>query len=151
MSADTIEKTGVVRAAYAQAWEEFNRFSGLTPDEKLGGPAKLRSYIRTLTDTGERNPEKIAKSALGLIRESEQKERSKVRVATTENLFRVLKEPDADMVGRYSRESRAGNRRAFLAPSLPRRRAPARSLTSCLPGRRQRHSTWFWSWFLSLF
>jgi hypothetical protein len=40
----------------------------------MGGPNKLRSYIRILTNIGERNPEKIAKAALT--------ERSTARIAT---------------------------------------------------------------------
>jgi hypothetical protein len=71
----------VARAAYAKAWYEFNRFLNLSPDEKASGPLKLRDYIETLVAAGERDPEKIAASALGLIRECEQIARSKARIA----------------------------------------------------------------------
>lgn len=71
----------VVRLAYEKAWREFSRFPNLSPDEKLLGPAELRGYIETMVDAGQRDPEKIASSVLGRIRESEQIARSKARIA----------------------------------------------------------------------
>jgi hypothetical protein len=44
------------------------------------GPDKLRSYIQVLAEFGERDPSKIAKSALGMMRECEQIGHSKARV-----------------------------------------------------------------------
>ena len=66
--------------AYAIAWHEFANLKGLTPDEKMSGPNKLRLYIQILAEAGEREPEKIAKLALGMMREYEQIVRSKARV-----------------------------------------------------------------------
>ena len=72
----------IARAAYREAWHAFNNLSNLTPDEKAGGPAKLRATIQKLVATGERDPEKIAAAALGLMREHEQIARSRARVAS---------------------------------------------------------------------
>ena len=66
--------------AYAIAWQEFTNSKGLTPDEKINGPNKLRWYIQVLAEVGERDPAKIAKLALGMMREYEQIARSKARV-----------------------------------------------------------------------
>jgi hypothetical protein len=72
----------VVRSSYEIAWREYRALPGLTPDENLFGPAKLRSYIQVMAEVGERDPSKIAKSALGLMRQDEQIMRSKVRVVS---------------------------------------------------------------------
>jgi hypothetical protein len=48
--------------------------------KKASGPEKLRSYINVLIDVGERDPFKIAKAALGMMREYEQILHSKARV-----------------------------------------------------------------------
>ena len=73
-------QTDLLRTAYAIAWEEFTNSKGLTPDERASGPNKLRWYIQVLAEAGERDPEKIAVLALGMIREYEQIVRSKGRV-----------------------------------------------------------------------
>ena len=73
-----------VRVAYRIAWQEFILLPDLTPDEKMSGPSKLRHYIQILVLSGERDPKKIASSAMGLIREYEQIARSQARVANPE-------------------------------------------------------------------
>ncbi len=70
----------IKRIAYDKAWHEFNVLPGLTPDEKLSGPNKLRWYIQVMADVGECDPDKIAKATLGMMREYEQIVRSKARV-----------------------------------------------------------------------
>lgn len=67
------------RSAYEIAWQEYCSLPGLTPDEKIIGPNKLRWYIQVMAEVDERDPSKIAKSALGMIRECEQIMRSKAR------------------------------------------------------------------------
>ena len=79
----SVQETGtaeIIRAAYDVAWREFTALRGLTPDEKMNGPNKLRWYIHIMTEVGERNPVKIARSALGMMREYEQITRSKARL-----------------------------------------------------------------------
>lgn len=71
----------VAYAAYETAWREFAQMRDLTPDERISGPHKLRSYIQLMMGAGERNPAKIAKSALGMMRQDEQISRSKARLA----------------------------------------------------------------------
>jgi hypothetical protein len=79
----TEEDVGEIRcAAYDLAWNKFAMFISLTLDEKASGPGKLREYINILVATGERNPQKIANSALGLVRKYEQIARSQARVAS---------------------------------------------------------------------
>jgi hypothetical protein len=75
------ERAVIARAAFEITWAEFQRFEQLTPDEKASGPRKLREYIEILVATGEQNPEKIARCALGLVREYEQIARSRGRLA----------------------------------------------------------------------
>jgi hypothetical protein len=70
----------IVRAAYWQAWKEFQHFSPQTPDEKRSGPQRLQNEIRRLVESGARDPDQIAEKALGLLREAEQIARSKARV-----------------------------------------------------------------------
>ena len=70
----------IQRRAYELAWHDFQVVPQLTPDEKASGPEKLRSYINVLIDVGERDPFKIAKAALGMMREYEQILHSKARV-----------------------------------------------------------------------
>jgi hypothetical protein len=70
----------VSRAAYEISWAAFQGFRHLTPDEKARGSERLRDYISTLVIAGERDAEKIARSALGLIRQYEQILQSQVRV-----------------------------------------------------------------------
>jgi hypothetical protein len=73
----------LVRSSYEIAWQEYCSLPGLTPDEKISGPNKLRWYIQVMAEVGERDPSKIAKFALGMIREYEQIMRSKARVASS--------------------------------------------------------------------
>ena len=73
--------TDLVCSSYEIAWQEYSTLPGLTPDEHMFGPDKLRSYIQAMAAVGERDPTKIAKSALGMMREYEQIVRSKARVA----------------------------------------------------------------------
>ena len=72
----------LVHLSYEIAWQEYCSLPGLTPDEKISGPNKLRWYIQVMAEVGERDPSKIAKTALGMIREYEQIRRSKARVAS---------------------------------------------------------------------
>jgi hypothetical protein len=79
----TAKETGVAdikRAAYEIAWREYCSVPGLTPDETMFGPDKLRSYIQSMADTGELDPSQIAKSAMGMMRQTEQTFRSKARI-----------------------------------------------------------------------
>jgi hypothetical protein len=82
MHVKEIGAADLVRSSYEIAWQDYCSLPGLTPDEKLSGPNKLRFYIQVMAEVGERNPSKIAKSALGMIREYEQIMRSKARVAS---------------------------------------------------------------------
>lgn len=69
----------IIRAAYWQAWKEFQRMPQ-TPDEKRSGPLRLHREIRQLFESGARDPDQIAAKALGRLREAEQIARSKARV-----------------------------------------------------------------------
>jgi hypothetical protein len=71
----------VSHAAFALAWEGYAKCPALTPDEKAGGRAKLRDYIDMIVCTGERQPQKIARSALCLLREYDQIARSFARIS----------------------------------------------------------------------
>ena len=53
----------------------------LVADERTVGANRLRWYIHLMTEMGERDPSKIARSALGMTRQYEQITRSKARVA----------------------------------------------------------------------
>ncbi len=81
MSAEEIGPDRIVRAAYEVAWEWFTVIPGLTPDEMMSGPDKLRDHICLLVDAGETDPIKIAHSAVGMLRQQEQILRSKAQVA----------------------------------------------------------------------
>ena len=70
---------GIEKRAYEVAWDEFSALRGLTPDEKTSGPNKLRWFIHVLAEVGERDPLKIAKAAMGMLREYEQISRSRAR------------------------------------------------------------------------
>jgi len=70
----------IIRVAYEVAWHEFNAQADLSPDERMTGPTKLRRYIAVVIASGERDPTKIAQSALGMIRDYEQIARSTARV-----------------------------------------------------------------------
>ena len=81
----SVRETGaadIKRAAYEIAWLEFSRQPGLTPDEKMNGPDRLRSYIGVVVEIGEHDPIRIAQLSLGMIREYEQILRSKARIAS---------------------------------------------------------------------
>jgi hypothetical protein len=52
----------------------------MTPDEKRAGPDRLHWYIEVMIETGERDPLKIAKASVGMLRQHEQIARSKARV-----------------------------------------------------------------------
>lgn len=69
----------IERRAYEVVWYEFSALRGLTPDEKASGPNKLRSFIHVLAEIGERDPLKIGKAAMGMLREYEQISRSRAR------------------------------------------------------------------------
>ena len=72
--------TDLVCSSYEVAWQQYSTLPGLTPDEHMYGPDKLRSYIQVMADVGERDPIKIARSALGMMRQYEQIVRSKAGV-----------------------------------------------------------------------
>jgi hypothetical protein len=81
MTAKEIGTTELHRQAYEIAWREFSALCNLmTPDEKRAGPNRLRWYIEIMVDTGERDPSKIAKACIGMLREYEQISRSKARL-----------------------------------------------------------------------
>jgi hypothetical protein len=82
MSVIDCEDLAIVQQAYRLAWASFNALQDLTPDERRYGPRKLRDYIDALVASGERDPNKIALSALGLIREYEQIIRSYARISS---------------------------------------------------------------------
>jgi len=52
----------------------------MTPYEKRSGPNRLRWYIEVVIETGERDPSRIAKACIGMLREYEQIARSKARL-----------------------------------------------------------------------
>jgi hypothetical protein len=81
MSLQEIGTVDIKRAAYEIAWQEFSRQQGLTPDEKMSGPDRLRWYIEVVIEIGEQDPSRVAELSLGMIREYEQILRSKARVA----------------------------------------------------------------------
>jgi hypothetical protein len=72
----------ITRSAYDIAWRDFSALPNLTPDEKASGPRRLYWYIRLMVEVGERDPAKIAKAAMGMLREYEQILRSQARVET---------------------------------------------------------------------
>ena len=82
MQITQIDTAEIKRRAYEMAWQKFIDLPRLTPDEKLSGPDKLRWYIHVMADVGERDPDKMAKAALGMLREYEQIKRSKARVSS---------------------------------------------------------------------
>jgi hypothetical protein len=73
--------TNLHRRAYEIAWREFSPLcDSMTPDEKRAGPDRLHWYIELMIETGERDPLKIAKSSVGMLRQHEQVARSKAGV-----------------------------------------------------------------------
>jgi hypothetical protein len=81
MSLQQSASADVARAAYEIAWQEFINLTGLSADERRTGPNQLRWYIRLMTAVGERDPSKIARSALSMTRQYKQIKRSEARVA----------------------------------------------------------------------
>jgi hypothetical protein len=77
---DNISAADIRRSAYEIAWEDFCAIPDMTPDEKMSGPGRLRWYIQIMVEVGERDPAKIAKAAMGMLREYEQILRSQARV-----------------------------------------------------------------------
>ena len=73
-------------AAYKSAWRQYRERSHLTPTEKLVGRVQLRECIEILIEAGERDPAKIATTAMGIVREKEQVSRSKMRTAERKKL-----------------------------------------------------------------
>jgi hypothetical protein len=73
--------TDLHRRAYEIAWRDFSSLcDSMTPDEKGAGPDRLHWYIEVMIETGERDPLKIAKASIGMLRQHEQIARSKARV-----------------------------------------------------------------------
>jgi hypothetical protein len=65
MSVYDTARADLPKAAYAVAWDEFKNFKGLTPDDEMYGPNRLRSYIQMLVDAGENDPAKNSQSRFG--------------------------------------------------------------------------------------
>jgi hypothetical protein len=86
MSNIETDDISVAKSAYAIAWKSFRTFARLSRDEKESAPKKLREYIDVLVNSGERDAEKVAQSALGLIREHEQIARSFARLLSTQGI-----------------------------------------------------------------
>jgi hypothetical protein len=80
MTETEIHGVDISRSAYEIAWEDFQALPALTPDEKASGPRRLRWYIQVMVEVGERDPSKIARAAMGMLREYEQILRSQARV-----------------------------------------------------------------------
>ena len=70
----------ITHTAYKIAWKEFINSTGFSANERRTGTNQLRWYIRLMIAVGERDPSKIARSALGMTRQYEQIARSKSRV-----------------------------------------------------------------------
>jgi len=76
-----VEQTAnIANKAYDIAWQEFINLVDLSADERRTGTKQLRWYVHLMTAVGERDPSKIARSALGMTRQYEQITRSKSRV-----------------------------------------------------------------------
>lgn len=65
--------------AFSLAFRILEIGGGLTAEEKAAAPTKLKEYIDALVSSGERDPDKIARSAVCLVREFEQTARSIAR------------------------------------------------------------------------
>lgn len=76
----------LAREAYAIAWKSFVAFAWLTPGGKESASRKLQEYIDVLVSSGERGTERIAQSALGLLREYEQIMQSTARVSSSPSI-----------------------------------------------------------------
>jgi hypothetical protein len=79
------DRERIIQAAYARAWEDFERIPQMLPERRLA-PQRLRQHILTIFDGGERDPEKIAEEALGRLREAEQIVRSRARVMRADDI-----------------------------------------------------------------
>lgn len=66
----------ISQAAFDIAWKSLTTFTRLSEPEMDSAPDKLREYIDALVSSGERDKEKIAQCALGMIREYQQIARS---------------------------------------------------------------------------
>lgn len=66
--------------AHDVARKDLTSFTQLSADE-IAAPSKFRQYIEVLVSSGESISEKIAKCALGMIREYNQIARSVARVS----------------------------------------------------------------------
>jgi hypothetical protein len=89
MTVNGINAGDISRSAYEIAWEYFRSAPAMTPDEKASGPARLRWYIQVMVEVGERDPSKIARAAIGMLREYEQVLRSQARVESAPHSARV--------------------------------------------------------------
>jgi len=67
MTTRTKNTTDLVSSSYEIAWQEYYTLPGLTPNERMFGSERLRSYIEVMADIGERDPIKIPSSALGMM------------------------------------------------------------------------------------
>lgn len=80
-----MDRDGIIQAAYARAWEDYERIPQTLPERRLA-PQRLRQHIQTVFDSGECDPEKIAEEALGRLREAEQVDRSRARVMKPDDI-----------------------------------------------------------------
>jgi len=90
MTVNGISAGDISRSAYEIAWEEFRSAPAMTPHEKVSGPARLRWYIQVMVEVGERDPSKIARAAIGMLREYEQILRSQARVENATHAARAV-------------------------------------------------------------
>jgi len=90
MTVNEINAGDISRSAYEIAWEEFRSAPSMTPDEKVSGPGRLRWYIQVMVEVGERDPAKIARAAIGMLREYEQILRSQARVENATHAARAV-------------------------------------------------------------
>jgi hypothetical protein len=89
MTVNEISAGDISRSAYEIAWVDFCSAPAMTPDEKVSGPDRLRWYIQVMVEVGERDPSKIARAAIGMLREYEQIMRSQARVENATHSARV--------------------------------------------------------------
>src|SRR4029077_4801385 len=89
MTVNGISAGDISRSAYEIAWEEFRSAPAMTPDEKVSGPDRLRWYIQVMVEVGERDPPKIARAAIGMLREYDQILRCQPRAESPTHSARV--------------------------------------------------------------
>lgn len=70
----------VATEACRMACANLNNCAILSKAERASAPLKIREYVDALVSSGESDPEKISRCALGLVREFEQISRSEARV-----------------------------------------------------------------------